>query len=100
MFADDEVEEAEVNEVHDVDFENLKFQVESKFSDADEFRLRVRQDIIMKIYNLGWEKSDKSRVVVKCPDRRCKWLMRASKLQGYQNVFGISTCVCKKLDVL
>ena len=78
MAADDRVEANEGNAMFDVDFEDPKFQVGSKFSDANEFRLCMRQHNIVKNFNFRWNNSEK--VAVKCVDKRCKWFMRASRL--------------------
>jgi len=70
----------EGNLVFDVDYEDPKFQVGSKFNSADDFRLCVRQHSIIKNFNLRWANSNKKCVVVKCANKVCKWFMRASRI--------------------
>ena len=42
----------EGNNLFDIDFKDPKFQIESNFTDVDEFRLCVRQHNIVKNFNV------------------------------------------------
>ena len=64
----------------DTNYEDTCLDVGSKFNNAEEFRLRLRQFIIKHNFNSSLQKNDGKAITTKCTDGICKWYVKAAMI--------------------
>jgi hypothetical protein len=80
------------------DRDNPEMTVGTLYPSMDEFRLALKQHAVVKDFELGTEKSDKSRFRGFCKSKGCPWIielkLRGMKVSGYlTNYYLVSMCM-------